>query len=74
MSKGPDMSVRVRCHGCKKIFVVNLVKEQDMPDDKKVEMVRPCPYCGEENVFEVAGNVVKADALYRTARGVIEGK
>ena len=74
MSKRPDASMRIRCHKCRKIFVVNLVKEQDIPDGKKVEMVRPCPYCGEDNAFEVAGNLAPVGIIFRTVRGVIEGR
>lgn len=73
MSKRPDASVRVRCCECKKIFEVNLVKAEDMPDGKKVEMVKPCPYCGEENVFEVAGDVAQVSAIYREVKVVIDG-
>ncbi len=71
MSKRPDASVNVRCHKCRKIFVVNLVKEQDIPDGKKVEMVRPCPYCGEDNVFEVEESMAPVDEVYREA---VEGR
>lgn len=76
MSKRPDASVRIRCHNheCRKIFVVNLVKEQHMPDGKKVEMVRPCPYCGKDNAFKVEGNIAPVDVIHRIVRGVIEGR
>lgn len=74
MSKRPDASVKVRCHECRKIFVVNLVKEQDIPDGKKVEMVRPCPYCGVDNVFEVEESIAQVDAVYREVREMVEGR
>ena len=67
MNKRPDASVKIRCHKCRKIFVVNLVKEQDIPAGKKVEMVRPCPYCGEDNVFEVEESMASIDTVYREA-------
>jgi hypothetical protein len=73
MNKRPDASVKVRCynHECRKIFVVNLVKEEDIPGGKKVEMIRPCPYCGKDNVFEVEEGMAPPDDAYRE---IIKGR
>ena len=65
MNKRPDASVKVRCYSCKKIIDVNLVKEQDMPEGKKVEISRPCPYCGKDNIFGVEESMVPVDTMYR---------
>ncbi|MBI1926688.1 hypothetical protein HYR99_20905 [Candidatus Poribacteria bacterium] len=67
MDKRPDASVKIRCYnpGCRKIFVVNLVKEQDIPDGNKVEISRPCPYCGKDNLFVVEARMVPVDSVYR---------
>lgn len=70
MDKRADASVKVRCHNCRKIFVVNLVKEQDIPDGNRVEISRPCPYCNEANLFTVEESMVPVDIVYRE---VIQG-
>jgi len=67
MNKRPDASVKIRCYNdeCRKIFVVNLVKEQDIPGGNKVEISRPCPYCGKDNIFEVEESAVPVEEAYR---------
>lgn len=76
MKKNPDMSVRVRCHKCKKIFEVNLVKEQDIPDGKMVEKRQSCPYCGEDNIIVVPENTATPDTMHREIKEakVVEGR
>jgi len=73
MSKRPDASVRVRCCECKKIFVVNLVKAEDMPDGKKVKKIQPCAYCGEDNSIIIPEGMAQRSELFRTVREVVEG-
>ena len=67
MNKRPDASVKIRCYnqGCRKIFVVNLVKAEDIPDGKKIEISRPCPYCGKDNMFEVEESMAPIDTMHR---------
>ena len=71
MNKRADTSVKVRCHSCRKIFVLNLVKAQDIQGGNRVEMSRPCPYCAENNLFEVEKNMAPVDTVYRK---VISGR
>jgi hypothetical protein len=67
MNKRPDASVKIRCYnqGCRKIFVVNLVKAEDIPGGNKVELSRPCPYCGKDNMFEAEESAVPVDTMHR---------
>ena len=65
MSKRPDASVRVRCYQCGKVFVVNLVMEEDAPSGDRAEMRHPCPYCGKDNMFDAPKSAARAEPMYR---------